>query len=90
MFLFFAQPLPKCAGAVPVLQLPAGQAANVVGNRQGFSLVVRDQDRRVACGLQNVAHLLRQVLAGVGVQVGFARLSETVVTIVGVRVSPPS
>ena len=44
--------------------------ADHVADGKGFQLVVRDKQRRGACRFQDAAHLVRQALAQVYIQVG--------------------
>ena len=55
---------------VPLLDAALVQHADLVGHREGLVLVVRHQDRRRAARLDDVAHLVRQALAQVDVEVG--------------------
>src|SRR5256885_14031229 len=50
-------------GIVPLLQLPLVDHADHVANGKGLQLVVRDEQGRGACGLEDAAHLMRQALA---------------------------
>ena len=57
-------------GIVPLLQLPLVDHADHVADGKCLQLVVRDEQGRGACGLEDAAHLMRQALAQVHVEVG--------------------
>ena len=57
-------------GVVPLVQMAFVHHANHVTDRKGLQLVVRDKQRRRSGGLQDVAHLVRQALAQIDIEVG--------------------
>jgi len=59
----------KVVGGIPLRQPPLVQDADLVGDREGFRLVVGDQDRRRALLLQDLPNLLAQALAHLDIEV---------------------
>ena len=60
----------EVVGAVPLLDAALVHHADLVGHGEGLVLVVRHQHRGGAARLDDVAHLERQALAQVDVEVG--------------------
>ena len=56
--------------AVSHCSTAAAHDADRIGHREGFVLVVRDEERRHALGLEDRAHLEREALAEIHVEVG--------------------
>ncbi|KAG1365978.1 hypothetical protein G6F59_018850 [Rhizopus arrhizus] len=56
-------------GRIPLRNGSLAHHTDAVGDGEGFGLVVRDQDGRVAGGLENVPHFERQAFARVHIQV---------------------
>jgi hypothetical protein len=60
----------QVVGRVPLLDAALVHDADLVGDREGLVLVVGDQDRGGAGGLDDVAHFVGQALAQLDVEVG--------------------
>lgn len=59
----------QCVRRIPLREPAILHHADPVGDREGFRLVVRDEDRGVARAFQDVAQLEREPLARIDVEI---------------------
>jgi len=62
--------LEQGAGIGPLVQVAAFHHANLVANRKGLQLVVRDEQRGRLRGLEDVAQLMGQAFTQIHIEVG--------------------